>query len=53
MIEAPKQSQSRSAILHTLTRGIAGHFIRRQGQTQGITVTDAGTLMLLWEVRGV
>ena len=27
-------------------------FIRRQGQTQDITVTDAGTVALLWEVLG-
>jgi len=33
-------SAAASAILHTVTPGVAGRFIRRQGQTQGITVTE-------------
>ncbi|CAJ1364464.1 unnamed protein product [Effrenium voratum] len=33
-------SPALSELLHTLTPGVAGKFIRTQGQTQGISVTD-------------
>ncbi|CAE7562651.1 Plcxd1 [Symbiodinium natans] len=33
-------SAATSAILHALTPGLAGRFIRKQGQTQGITITE-------------
>jgi len=33
-------SAATSALLHTLTPVVAGRFIRKQGQTQGISITD-------------